>query len=231
MEKQLIPSVGSIAQSANKLSGIAIKEIRKEKDSYKIILHISCSSQIHDAKIFLNYMILVELPYSYPKILPICYEYGEKKIRSYHHLNHDKVGSFCLGTEIELRYRLFPDYSISKYFELIIEYLTVYSYYKKYHTMPVSERSHGRKGILEGYQHILKVKNTGILLDLLSVLPVKNKDKNLLCPCGSGKKIKKCHYCELLKITKSKLLYNQAKRDLTILKDGRKYEYNLFRTK
>lgn len=217
----MILSKNSILQSINSLSGITIKEIIEEENFYKIIMCISCSSQINGVKTFLDYKILIELPYSYPKSLPTCYEYGEKTIHSYHHINPDKVGSFCLGTEMELRYRLLPNYAISKYFEIIVEYLTVYSYYQKYHTMPVVERSHGNKGILEGYQYLFKSENKILILKLLSALPVKNKDKNLLCPCGSSKKMKKCHYYELHKISKSRLLYNQAMSDLEILKDRR----------
>lgn len=215
----MILSMSSILQSTDKLSGITIENIIKEKNFYKIIMHISCSSQINGVKTFLDYTILIELPYSYPNKLPTCYEYGEKTIHSYHHINPDKVGSFCLGTEIELRYRLFPNYAISKYFELIVEYLTIYSYYQKYHTMPVDERSHGKKGILEGYQYLFKSEDETIILRLLSALPVKNSNKNLPCPCGSNKKMKKCHYYELRKITKSSLLRNQAMKDLVILKD------------
>lgn len=217
----MILSRSSILQSTNSLPGIIIEKIIKEKDFYKIIMHISCSSQINGAKAFLDYNILIELPCSYPKILPICYEYGEKKIQSYHHINPDKVGSFCLGTEMEVRYRLLPNYAISKYFELIVEYLTIYSYYKKYHTMPVIERSHGNKGILEGYQYLFKTESRIITLRLLSAIPVKNSDKNLPCPCGSRKKMKKCHYYDLRKITKSHSLRNQAMNDLAILKDRR----------
>ncbi|MCT8193305.1 hypothetical protein KY382_34800, partial [Pseudomonas monteilii] len=82
----MILSRSSILQSTNSLPGITIEKIIKEKDFYKIIMHISCSSQINGAKVFLDYNILIELPCSYPKILPICYEYGEKKIQSYHHI-------------------------------------------------------------------------------------------------------------------------------------------------
>ncbi|GGI65602.1 hypothetical protein GCM10011482_12560 [Enterococcus alcedinis] len=208
----------SIIKELNNLPGLKLNHITENYTFYTVNISIYCTSEIDSAKFFLDCQININIPFSYPHTLPTCYEVGEKKIVSYHHINPDKVGSFCLGTEMEIRYRLLPNYSIGTYCKLIIEYLTIYYYYKKYHIMPVIERSHGEKGILEGYTYLFTTTDSAAVIRLLSTLPIKNKHRNLMCPCGSNKKTKYCHYHELQKISKSQLLSKQANRDLDILK-------------
>lgn len=215
----MILSKNRLFQKLSKYKGITINDFIEDVNYYKIVLKIFCTSQIEDARFYLDYEIVIEFPHDYPKELPICYENGEKKISHYHHLNPGKQRTFCLGTEMELRYRLMPEYTAEKYIELIIEYLTIYEYYKKYHTMPVIDRGHGEIGIIEGYQSLFKVSNKAKVLNLLHSLPVKNKYKNLSCPCGSEKKLKNCHYNHLKKISNSKLLYKQAIIDLEFIEN------------
>lgn len=211
-----------ILQSISTFPKITIKSFAEKEAAYKINIYVTGSSQIDDVIVFLNYDILVTIPYSYPKLLPVCYEYGEKKIRWYSHINPDKYGTFCLGTAMEIRQRLYPRYDIGKYFELVVEYLTVYSYYSRYHVMPVVERSHGEAGILEGYQDMFELSSSSAILHLLKSVPVSNKNKNMLCPCGSKKKLKNCHFNQLISIFKTGILRKQVQDDLVILNNFRR---------
>ena len=206
-----------IYEQIQKMPGIELINFKEEKKHIEFILSICCTSQINDAKFLLNYKIAVLIPNDYPLTLPKCYEYGEKKIISYHHLFSDSNNSFCLGTEMDLRLRLIPDYSLSIYFAMILDFLTIYEYFTRYGIMPLVERSHGDIGILESYRNIFSVHNLTVIVGLLALIPVKNKDKNLKCPCGSNKKFKYCHYNILKKLSASRLLFEQSKKDLELL--------------
>lgn len=203
-----------LKQSIEKISGITLVSLDEDKDCFKVIVRFYSSSEVKSVKFFLDYLVEIKIPKKYPKKLPTCKEYGDREIIKYHHLNGDDT--FCIGTEFELHYRLAPNYKIETYVELIAEYLTVYEYFKRYNTMPVTERSHGKNGILEGYKHLLSVETMEALVSLVASIPVNNKMRNKNCPCGSGKSFKNCHLKQLSKITNTPQLKRQVTLDFSM---------------
>lgn len=211
----------SLVSALNKIDGIQLLDFIEKSDFSIINVYFNGNSSIDDVIFPLDYFVRIIFPHNYPNTLPTCYEFKQKKIIGYHHLNPDKLSSFCLGTPMDIYQRLFPSYKIADYIQLIAEYLTVYSYYAKYDTMPVTERNHGSLGILEGYRTLFNTMDTLVILKLLRIVPVSNKHKNISCPCGSNLKFKHCHFNSLKKISRHPLLKKQAHRDFkTFIQKG-----------
>lgn len=210
--------LGHVTAILSQLPGIDLIQIEDNRDKITTCVRYIGRGEVNDAKFFLNHLVEVEIPKSFPKDLPIAYEIGEKQIRGYHHINPDVKGSFCLGTEIDIRNHLGTQSDLKNYFTLIAEYITLFLYYKTYGNVPIRERSHGNQGILESYQDYLKIKETKQIIDLLSFTPVNNKIRNLPCPCGSSKKFKFCHLQKILRLNKTSFRKRQVIKDVKILK-------------
>lgn len=200
------------------IRGIELLHIEEDGDSVLVRLKYSGRGEVNKAKFFLNHFVEVEIPKTFPQDLPVTYEIGERQIRNYHHINPDKKGSFCLGTEFDIRKHLGIRNDLKRYFYLIADYITLYLYFDSYGNVPLKERSHGEQGILEAYQDFLKIKDIHQIIYLLSLVPVSNIHRNLPCPCGSGKKMKKCHYYPLQQLNKSTNKKKQIYKDIEILK-------------
>lgn len=210
--------LGHVTAILSQFPGIDLIRIQDNRDKITTCVRYIGRGEVNDAKFFLNHLVEVEIPKSFPKDLPIAYEIGEKQIRDYHHINPDVKGSFCLGTEIDIRNHLGTQSDLKNYFTLIAEYITLFLYYKTYGNVPIKERSHGNKGILESYQDYLNVKETKQIIDLLSFTPANNKSRNVKCPCGSSKKFKFCHLPKILRLNKTSFRKRQVIKDVKILK-------------
>ena len=200
------------------IPGVELIRIEDSRDMITTCVRYIGRGEVSGAIFFLNHLVQVEIPKSFPKELPIVYEAGEKQIRGYHHINPDTKGSFCLGTDIDIRNHLGSHSDLKNYFTLIAEYITLFLYYATYGNVPIKERSHGNQGILESYQDFLKISETKKIIDLLSFAPINNKSRNLPCPCGSNKKFKYCHYKKLMRLNQSSLNKKQVIKDVKILK-------------
>lgn len=66
-------------------------------------------------------------------------------------------------------------------------------YYNKYGRVPYGERLHGTKGIIQFYIEFLNVDSIKKIYDILNAIEIGNLNDYCKCPCGSFKKIRKCH--------------------------------------
>ncbi|CAM4254583.1 SEC-C domain-containing protein [Erysipelothrix aquatica] len=200
------------------MQGVKIKSFFVRKDKTLIELLIDCQGKVDGALFFLDYQVMIELPKTFPNVLPICRESGTKRnIIDYHHINtHDNL-SFCLGTNIEIHDRLKPDYSLKKYIMIVIEFLTIYEYFLKYKSMPVEERSHGDAGTIEGYFSFFKTDDLQGIINLINKDKINNKMRNQQCPCNSRIKFKKCHFDQTKRLLKEKKTRKQMISELPIL--------------
>lgn len=205
-----------IIEQIKACKGVELINIQKEINFFVVKVWFNGNGKIKDDVCYLDYYIQINIPFNYPKELPECFEYSNNKIKNYHHLFANN--SFCIGTNIEIRDRLSPNYNISKYVEMIGEYLVVYEYYKKYKIMPIEDRSHNEKGIYEGYKEMLQTDNYISVIRLLESVPVNNKMRNKSCPCGSNKRFKNCHFNLLQRKFFNKYIKKQMDTDLLILK-------------
>jgi len=200
--------------------GINLISFRNEKNSFIILFNFDANVSINGANFFIDYKIHLEVPKNYPTELPIVFESGEKRVHNFPHINPDRMGTFCLGTELDIRRKLKPDYSLSKYIPLIAEFLGIYEYYNQYGIFPYGDRKHGKLGILETYKEIFNVTTSQQVANLMQVTKLKNKFRNRKCPCNSGMKFKNCHWDILNTIISSNTERAQMEKDFILLKRG-----------
>lgn len=198
--------------------GIKIVSFINQERSILVLFDFDAKVAINGANFLIDHQIHLEIPINYPNELPIVFESGEKKIKNFPHINPDNKGTFCLGTELDIRRKMRPDYSLSKYISIIAEFLGTYEYYNKYKVFPYGDRTHGNLGILETYKEIFNVTTNQQVLNLMEVDKLKNKFRNKKCPCNSGLKIKNCHWSTLDTILSDPLEHAQMRKDYILLK-------------
>lgn len=151
------------------------------------------------------------IPDIYPENLPCVRETGGKIDSDYDHRNED--GTLCLGVPIE-ECRIFSEQPSLLGFvnNLLIPYLYGYCHYKKYDTHPFGEAEHGAVGIVQHYMDTLELTDERAALAVIAFLVEHGYRGHHPCPCGSGKKVRKCH--------------GQALRDLQKLHTARTLQHD-----
>ena len=128
----------------------------------------------------------------YPASPPDVYEVGGRLDR-FHHLFSD--GRLCLGAPVEVRMRFAEGPSLMCFIEdLVTPFLFAFSYHASYGMMPFGELAHGAEGLLEYYSRFFETpaERTVWLLKRLTG-DGRDPSKNPMCPCESGRKLKRCH--------------------------------------
>ncbi|MBC1795496.1 SEC-C domain-containing protein [Listeria booriae] len=209
-----------VKKQFNSLDGLKVISFIEKNKSIIIFFYFDATVAINGANFLINHKVQIEIPKNYPIGLPIVFEIGEKQVTNYSHINPDSKGTFCLGTELDIRRKIKPDYSLSKYVRIIAEFLGIYKYYRKYGVYPYGDREHGSLGILEAYKELFDVTTNQQVSSLMQVSKLKNGFRNKKCPCNSGIKFKKCHWSILSTIFSNPLELSQMKKDYNILKGG-----------
>lgn len=177
---------------------------------------IEVDSIVCDEHINETYLVQIDIPVSYPNELPIIKELSSKVDNKYSHRYSDS--SLCLATEADMHVQLFPNYSLSDYVtKFVLPYFISYEYYKKYKVFPFGERSHGIKGILEFYGEAFGTDTIEQVYDILKYISANYYRGHTLCPCGSDKRIRKCHGKKIL-IFQQEGILEQVQSDFEILK-------------
>lgn len=137
-----------------------------------------------------SFKIRIEISEDYPLILPRVYDVGNSIDTNYIH--RYSSGELCLETKICLS--LFSkDHSEKEFVDHFLNnYLYSYLYYKRYGFYPFGERPHGLDGEIDyiaEYFAVSKVEAKRIIYYLISC-EIKRND---ICPCGSGRFVKRCH--------------------------------------
>lgn len=142
-----------------------------------------------------SYLVSIELPDDYPLEHPYIKEVGERIPPDYHKLEGDYL---CLATEMEVSRFINREKAILPYInKLLISYLYRFSYIQKYGKEPFGERQHGLKGKLEFYMEEFGTQEIPVIIRFLKLLLNKRISGHSLCPCGSGKHLRTCHYKSL----------------------------------
>lgn len=120
-------------------------------------------------------------------------------------------GQFCLASDLELRMFFSQDTDICSFIEkYVIPYLYTYRFYEEYGVYPYGERSHGTMGNLEYLQDLFQVDDWKQVLDFMLFVVQSSYRGHLLCPCGSGKRIRNCHG-EILKKVMNAALQDECR--------------------
>ena len=135
-----------------------------------------------------NVRIIVE---NYPKEMPRIYEL-ESRLAKCEHKYTD--GMLCLETTHNLKTYLRTKPSLKNF---LIKFLTTFFvnfiHYERTGIYIFGEHKHGDVGIIEMYMDRFGVKEAKTAFAILNIIANKKYRGHGLCPCGSEKRIRKCH--------------------------------------
>jgi len=165
-----------------------------------------------------SFDVRISIPLDYPNSLPSVSPDGSPLDSRFEHINPN--GSFCLAVPIEARKLFNSTPSLLGFIDnLIIPYLYGYCYFLKYGLLPFGEQAHGNEGTLEYYSELFDSKDIKHIILSLNEFVKTGYKPHAKCPCGSGKKVLKCHETQL------KFLLNNEYKGL-LLKDLRIFIQN-----
>lgn len=142
-----------------------------------------------------TFRIRIIFPAKYPRTLSkvIDVNKGIPRHMDYHTYPD---GSFCLGSEINLKYILYYHPTALDLLERVITpFLYKIVYKLKYGIAPFGELEHGEDGLVHDYQRLFCVRDKASVLQVLRALGKRKREANkLLCPCGCGNRLGGCRY-------------------------------------
>ena len=145
-----------------------------------------------------SYLVQIILSKDYPDKPPKVKEVGGKIAKNFHK-NGEQL---CLDVPSRV-HLIFKEKSTLRHFikELLEPYLYSHSYWKKHNgKMPFGDRSHYGDGIVEHYEDLFNITGRDLVLNFLDLLVNRHYKQSMPCPCGSNRKIKKCHGKKFLRV-------------------------------
>lgn len=145
-----------------------------------------------DGRVPDRYSVSITLPANYPKDLPVVREVGGRiPWKPDSHVNADGTACVMLPDD---RWRCFPEGAPFVQFldGPVHDFFLGQSLVALGEKWPFGQWSHGREGVYEYYQWLLGTEDPATIGRYLRVLAKLNFKDHLECPCGSGKKIRRC---------------------------------------
>jgi len=139
-----------------------------------------------------RYEVSILVAKFYPRTLPVVRETGKRVPKGFHKMSG---GELCLGSPTRLRLLLTESSSLLSFVErCLIPYLYGFSLVEKGGTLPFGELAHGAKGLREDLADLIGFSDDRVLGRFVKLLSLKKRHANkLLCPCGSGLRVGRCH--------------------------------------
>lgn len=149
---------------------------------------VAVGDEVHDL-----FSIEMEVPNDFPASPPVVRETGGRIPRTFH-TNLDR--SLCLGSPLRLRMVLSKTPTLTGFVEgAVVPYLFGHVIAARTGELPFGELAHGDHGLLEDYQALLGTTDATECAALVELLAVKKRLANKRpCPCGSGKRVGRCHH-------------------------------------
>jgi len=164
-----------------------------------------------------DYLIQIVIPLGSDE-LPYVIDTGNRISKDYPHRN--KNGTLCLETDASIRIRFLEGFSLVEWMQEFVEtYYFSYEFFQRYGEFPFGERGHGLQGIMETYQEFFQEKDPVKVLALMSSISEHSYRGHLLCPCGSGRKLRLCHGPIVMKYYTDNRLKKIVQADYKIMKD------------
>ena len=171
-----------------------------------------------EAQVLDRYSVELQLARNHPTGLPVVRETGGRIPRHIdrHILAAD--GTACVLIPDE-RWRLWPVGSP------LLRYLTgpLHSFFlaqtmvEEGQPWPFGQWAHGAKGIFQFYRELLKTSDLHVMTTYLDYLAAKKVKGHWSCPCGSGKKLRGCHFGQIQDL-REKISRKDAARSLAVLR-------------
>jgi len=142
-----------------------------------------------------SYHIRINVPKSFPNILPQVKELDNKILRDgKHHVNEDD-DTLCLGSPLRLLYLISKQPSLIGFAEkCLVPYLYGISHKRMFGCFPKhGELDHGNRGLLNDYMELFKLSTPNQVIKALNYLGTKKRHANKYnCPCGCGIRLGRC---------------------------------------
>lgn len=141
-----------------------------------------------------RYTLEIALPANYPRSLPDVWETGGRIPREIDRHVFPASGALCLGVPLALWIAMKGDFSVDRMLDYPIRgFLVGNSLVEQGEPWPHGDRSHGAAGILEHFREFVGTADPMMVGSLLVNLLEHKVRGHWLCPCGSGRIIRKCH--------------------------------------
>jgi hypothetical protein len=139
-----------------------------------------------------SFELKIEVPLELPCQIPLVTPMGSRIPKNFHRL---ESGALCLGSPTRQLLILKENPTLHWFIErCVIPYLYAFVLHERNEPLPFGELAHGRRGILEDFVDIYGVENADIAKELLRLTGrPRRKANHQRCPCGSGKRLGKCH--------------------------------------
>lgn len=147
----------------------------------------------HDGTWIASYLLRIDLPDLYRFALPTVQEIGGRIPKSdAYHVNAD--GSLCLGVPEELWIELGGRFDLHDVVDGPLRTFLLGATNKlKGRDWPYGERPHGACGLSQWYGRVIGSSDPVHVLELVQILTAPSIKGHWMCPCGSGRELRKCH--------------------------------------
>lgn len=145
-------------------------------------------------KIIDNFSVLMEFPKAYPHCFPRVWETSKKIERVADRHVYPKEGNLCLAVTVEEQLTCRVGISTIWFIERVLIPRLAEEHVVNNGGNYAHEFAHGLYGSLEFYSKKFKVKAPFLVIELLKRIREYDFPKHYDgCPCGSGRKFKRCH--------------------------------------
>lgn len=161
-----------------------------EEDRFQGVIEIYHNETNSNVILTGKFGVKVVIGDKYPEKIPIVYDVSDSIKSDYIHRYPD--GELCLESSIRLQ--LFcRKHSPKEFIDFfLINYLCSYLYYERYLMYPNGERPHGLWGEYDFLTEYFNLKIDKVI-SILRYILFHGIKRNDLCPCGSGRLVKRCH--------------------------------------
>jgi hypothetical protein len=150
----------------------------------------------HEGRELERYLIELVFPEDYPESIPSVREVDGRlpKTRDRHFADDETA---CLFVPDEREWIWPRGAPFSEFLDgPVRNFFLFQSVVSRGGTWPHGERSHGVEGLLEFYKQLLATEDLLLVFRYVEYLSLSSV-QGRLCPCGSGRKAKKCHHEQL----------------------------------
>lgn len=164
-----------------------------------------------------EYSVKIVIPIESEK-LPYVLDAGNHIDCNYPHryLN----GKLCLETDTSIRVRFVDGFSLEAWLEEFVEpYYFSYEFYQRYGEFPFGERGHDWKGIIQTYSDYFNEPDVVKTIRLMAFISDKKYRGHILCPCGSGRRLRSCHGPFIMKYCVDNRLRKIVRDDYLLLQE------------
>jgi len=173
---------------------------------------------VFEGKELYRYSVELQLARNHPAGLPVARETGGRIPR--HHDRHINTvdGTACVLLPDE-RWRHWPRGAP------LLKFLTgpLHTFFlgqamvEEGAPWPFGQWAHGAKGVFQFYRELLKTSDLRVITTYLDYLTAKRVKGHWPCPCGSGAKVRDCHFGQIQDL-REKISRKDAEKSLATLK-------------